>query len=172
VLGQPGHGNPQSPTRPDSHLPASLADFGRKIQELEQARSTTLCKYLAAAPILSGTKFEKGRKLYQDFALLFKVRDALLHIKAVNQAGPPEGELTIFTMPDLVKTFQGRLLAKPSQKTVGASWLDALETDKMASWACETALNMMLAVLDMVPDFPGDPTLHFKRQLRGYKTLP
>jgi len=95
-----------------------------------------------------------------------------MHIKALDQGGPREGEQTTFTMPAFVKTFQGRRLARPSTKTVGSSWLDALETDKMASWACETALNMMLAVLDMVPDFPGDPTLHFKWQLRGYKTLP
>jgi hypothetical protein len=72
-------------------------------------------------------------------------------------------------MPHLVKTFQRRKLAKPSMKTLGMSWLEALQTDKMASWACETALNMMLALLEMIPDSPGDPAHYFKTQLRRYK---
>jgi hypothetical protein len=159
------------PKRPDTRFPALLVDFGRKVQEMEDAQSPTLCKYSTGAAILSGNTFDKGGKLYYDFRLLFNVRDALMHIKAIDQAGPQEGEKTTFTMPDLVKTFQGRRLAKPSKKDLGASWLDALETDNMASWACETALNMMLAVLDLIPDFPGDPTDQFKYLLRLHKTL-
>ena len=94
-----------------------------------------------------------------------------MHIKAIDQAGPKVGEITTFTMPTLVKQFQHRKLAKPSEPTVGSSWLAAIETKEMASWACETALNIMLAVLDMIPDVPGDPTAQFKRQLRLYKHL-
>ncbi len=137
---------------------------------MEDDRSPTLCKYSTATSILSGNTFDKGGKLYYDFTLLFSVRDALIHIKAIDQAGPQEGEKTTFTMPDFVKTFQRRRLAKPSKKDLGASWLDALETDNMASWACDTALNMMLAVLGLIPDFPGDPTDHFKHLLRPHKT--
>jgi regulator of sirC expression with transglutaminase-like and TPR domain len=104
--------------------------------------------------------------------MLFKVRDALIHIKAIDQAGPPQGEMTTFTMPDFVMELQRRHLAKASNKDVGAGWLDALETDRMASWACDTALNMMLAVLSLIPDGPGDPSDQFKHLLRLHKNLP
>jgi hypothetical protein len=75
----------------DSHSPAQVPQFAQKIQELEQDRSSSLCKYLAAAPILSGTQFNKGENPYQDFALLFDVRNAIMHIKAFDQSGPREG---------------------------------------------------------------------------------
>ena len=77
--------------------------------------------------------------------------------------------MTTFTMPDFVTEFQRQGLAKLSTKDVGAGWLDALETDRMATWACETALKMMLAVLDLIPDAPGDPTTQFKHLLRLHK---
>jgi hypothetical protein len=63
----------------------------------------TLCKYLAVAPILSGTTFDKGKNPYQDFALLFTARNAVMHFKAVDQAGPQEGETMNFTIPKFVK---------------------------------------------------------------------
>ena len=34
-----------TPKRPDSHLPAALIECGRSLQELEQTRAPTLCKY-------------------------------------------------------------------------------------------------------------------------------
>jgi hypothetical protein len=150
-------------------LAAPLGEFGRKLQEMEGTRSPTPEKYKAATAILSGKAFDNGGHLSQDFRLLFKVRDALIHIKAIDQAGPLEGDMTTFTMPDFVKEFQRRGLAKASTKDIGAGWLDALETDRMASWACETALNMMLAVLGLIPDCPSDPTSEFKRMLRRHK---
>ena len=139
---------------------------------MEAARSSTLDKYKAATGILSAKTFDNGGQLYQDFRLLFKVRDAFMHIRAIDQAGPMEGERATFTMPDFVKELQRRQVAKATTKDVGAGWLDALETDRMASWACETALNMMLAVLGLIPDGPGDPSDQFKHLLRLHKTLP
>jgi len=159
-------------TRPDSHLPPSHAALAQKLLELEQAHSSPLDKYLAAALILTGKKLPKGMKLYQDFALLFAVRNSIMHIKAVDQAGPRQGEMLTFTMPEIVKKLQGKKLAKASKKEIGASWFEALQTDKVASWACTASLNMILAVLDMMPDIAGDPARHFKRQFRSCKSPP
>jgi hypothetical protein len=74
-------------------------------------------------------------------------------------------------MPKVVKRLQTKKLAKASKEDVGSSWFDALQTDRMAAWACNTALAMIHAVLDMVPDGPGDPTSSFKRQFRSYSSL-
>lgn len=159
-------------TRPDSHLPASHAALALKLLELEQDHGSTLDKYGATALILTAKKLPKGMPLYQDFALLFAVRNAVMHIKVLDQSGPREGDMLTFTMPDVVRTLQQKKLAKPSKKEVAASWLEALETEQVATWACKSSLDMILAVLDMMPDFPGDPADHLKRQFRNYKSLP
>ena len=70
----------------------------------------------------------------------------------------------------LVTTFQQRKLARQSTPNLGMSWFCALQTDSMAAWGCNTALTMMLAVLAMIPNFPGDRTSAFKRLLRMHKT--
>ena len=79
------------PKRPDEHHPESLVKFGQKIQELERERSATLDKYLAT-DLLSGTEVKKGENPYQSFFLLFKVRDMIIHVKAIDQSGPRDGE--------------------------------------------------------------------------------
>jgi hypothetical protein len=108
---------------------------------------------------------------YQDFALLFTVRDAVIHVKAIDQEGPRKGETVTFAMPKIVKRLQTKKLAKASSKDVGSGWFDAFQTEPMASWACKTALMMMLAVLDLIPAAPGDPTRQFKDQFRRFKAL-
>jgi hypothetical protein len=159
-------------TRPDSHFPPSVVTLGNELLKLEQARRPTLAKYATTATILSGKQMDERRRPYRELALLFDARNALMHIKAKDQAGPRQrGKLT-FTMPEVVKKLQRKKLAKASQKEVAASWLQALETDKVAAWACTSSLTMTLAVLKMMPDFVGDPAEHFKRQFRAYKALP
>jgi hypothetical protein len=72
----------------------------------------------------------------------------------------------------VVKKLQQKKLAKPSTKEVGASWLDALETENVASWACTASLTMILAVLDMMPDSAaGDPAHYLKHRFRNYKSM-
>ncbi len=156
-----------------SRSPYSLClhSSDKKSSRLEQTRSPTLCKYVTACATLSGAKLDKGKNPYQDFARLFTLRDALVHIKARDQSGPRDGDAATFTMPKFVTALQQRRLAKPSRKTEGLSWLHALQTEKIAAWACKTALTMILAVLDMIPDSVDDPAAPFKQQLRSYKKL-
>jgi bifunctional non-homologous end joining protein LigD len=50
---------------------------------------------------------------------------------------------------------------------VGTSWLNLLQTASMADWACRAALNMIRAILDMIPDRPGDTAWVFKHDYRN-----
>jgi hypothetical protein len=152
----------------DSALPAGVAAFAEMHEELERQSVGTLTKYLMASYTLSRAMFDKGKNPYQDFALLFRLRDLLMHLKAIDQEGPREGDLHTFTMPKLVMTFQQRKLARQSEGNQGMSWLAALQTGDMAAWACDTSLQMMLAVLNMIPDSASDPTAAFKASLRAH----
>jgi hypothetical protein len=156
----------------DYPLPGRLADFAQIHRELEESHGSTQSKYLMASFVLDGKILDKGANPYQDFADLFRLRDLIMHLRAIDQAGKPDGEAMSFTMPKLVVSFQQRKLAKASTPDLGMSWLSALQTPAMAAWACDSALNIMLALLDMIPDCPGDPSAHFRSTLRRFKHLP
>jgi len=50
------------------------------------------------------------------------------------------------------------------------SWLNMLQTAEIAVWACDTAKNIILAILNLVPDtYPegADPVLMFKQMSRA-----
>jgi hypothetical protein len=72
------------PHRPDSHLPGSLQAFGQQLKDMERSRASTLCKYLTASAALAGKPFHKGKQPFQDFDLLFRVRDVIMHVKAID----------------------------------------------------------------------------------------
>ena len=159
------------PKRPDSHLAASLINFGTTIQALEKSHTSTLDKYLAGAALLSGGPVDSGKNPYQDFTLLFTVRNAVMHVKPIDQEGPRENDQVTFTMPKFVKTLQQNKLAKPSSKDVGASWYEALQTDRVATWACLSSLNMILAILDLLPKSSSDPACLIGERFRSFKTM-
>jgi hypothetical protein len=149
-------------------VPQNVSSFGEAMREIEKNRGSTLFKYLMASYTLSGTMFDKGANPYQDLALLFDLRDMHMHLKPIDQAGRLEGEMRTTVLPKKIQTFQTRGLARPSTRDRGISWFYALQTEAMARWSCETSLNMMLSVLNMISDYPGDSTSGIKWLLRQY----
>ena len=90
-----------------------------------------------------------------------------MHPKAIDQAGPRVGtppERVTFTMPELVIQLQRKRLARPSEELVGMNWMAALQTYPMANWACRSSLDMIEAVLDLIPDLSPGAISQFKGQ--------
>jgi hypothetical protein len=55
------------------------------------------------------------------------------------------------------------------------SWLNMLQTAQMSVWACDTGLNIILAVLDFFPDepvFSRDPVWGLKGIFRKKEQKP
>ena len=52
------------------------------------------------------------------------------------------------------------------EANIGTSWLNLLQTAKMANWACFAALNIIRAVLDMIPNRLSDTASMFKNDFR------
>ena len=133
-------------------LSDSMIAFASAMGEIERARGSLHLKYLIASQILSGSMFDKGSNPFQDFATLVTVRNDIMHLKPQDKTVFVEGGLPRVEPPKYVKVLQQYGLAKQFQDEVIASWLTLLQTAEMAAWACDTARNMVHAVLDFFPD--------------------
>lgn len=136
--------------------------------EVEDARGSLSLKYLIASQILSGSMFDKGSNPYQDFAVLIKLRNDLMHLKPQDTFVHSVGS-TAVQVPKYIEALQQRGLARTPSPKVGISWFNRLQTAEMAKWACDTAHAIILAVLAMVPDDPvpaKDPSWMFKHMFR------
>jgi hypothetical protein len=152
-------------------LPSALSDFADKIEEIEKARGRTTEKYLAASQALGGKMFDKGKSPYQDFALLMTLRNDIMHLRPRDTF---EEELrgqdveTTVRWPKYLACLQSRGLAQKVDCL--ASWFDLLATAALSRWACDTALLMILAILDLVPDTVDDPSRLVKDMFRRFAT--
>lgn len=151
-------------------ISSELRSFADVIHEIEQSRGSSQLKYLMAAQILRGSSFDKGTNPYQDFATLVTLRNDIMHLRPRDRTVmASDGSLTI-AGPRYIDALQRRGLARTPRPKGSMSWFDTLLTAEMACWAPKTAHDIILAVLDLIPDdpIPGrDPTLMFKDQFRN-----
>jgi hypothetical protein len=122
-------------------------------------------KFQLAYLSFAGKAFDRGQQPYQDFDLLFAIRNAVMHLKEdpAYLAGPG-GELAL---PKLAKrlTSRGVRLNTPrkvdelSGAYIGGSIVSLLSTPEVARWACETAANMVQAICSVIPASDDWPSL-------------
>jgi hypothetical protein len=104
-------------------------------------------KFMLASQALN-SPLEKGKPPYQDFAYLFKLRDCLVHLKPEDIIEEQEdGEIKYFGR-DLTKYFTSKGI---SLNTSVDSIILKVSTAKAAFWACNTASEMVNAILDKLP---------------------
>jgi hypothetical protein len=145
-------------------LSADLAVFSRLMREVEDNRGGIGLKYLVASQSLSRTMFDKGAPPYQDFDLLRRLRDFLMHIKSPDVLTEPPSAPS--KRPSLIIALRQKGLTYPLGEDDQTPWINELQTYKLAAWACETSLNMILAVLALIPDGPADPSGYLKHAFR------
>lgn len=130
---------------------------GVALAEIEKSRGSTELKYLVASLSLSGRMFDKGTQPFQDFSTLMTIRNHLMHPKPErDQFG--DG---VSVPPAYVRDFERRGMTCPREPDVSVSWLNLLETELVASWACQAAVEIIVALAAMTP--PGSATAMFGR---------
>jgi hypothetical protein len=151
-----------------------VSAFGDALEEAERSRASIRLKYLIASQTLSGQMFDKGKHPYQDFERLIKLRDDHMHLKPLDTEPVSEGGVLVTKPPPYIEAFTAQGLAQKVDKGVSLAWLHRVQTAEMADWACRTALNIILAVLDMFPDgnHMKDMSYGFKRVFRQDNGCP
>ena len=156
----------------------AFADAHEQLEDPKKGRKgSTAGKYLDASEKLSGAKFPKGTEPYQAFAKLMRLRDLHMHLRsrdsdgAIENGSYEEPSITI-TSPEgriaFIKSLMQMGLTREcnDEANIGTSWLNLLQTAKMANWACFAALNIIRAVLDMIPNRLSDTASMFKNDFR------
>ena len=113
--------------------PERAKTFADIIQEAESSRGSTRLKYQMGLAVLTGKPFPKGEYPYQDFDLLFSIRDELMHHKLEKLTEEPHR---------LVQRLRSKHLCA-DDGGVKQSWHGLVFTPATAKWACNTAADMI-----------------------------
>jgi len=132
----------------------ALAD---SLEEVEDSRGSVRLKLLTIG-IALGHPIRKGEEPYQSFNLLFKVRDAIVHLKPYRHTFTETG--VIVEPANLLDQLyrQRRLILDPAIRPA-QSFLSQIATPAMCNWSVETAGRVLAHVVALLPE--GD----FKQRL-------
>jgi hypothetical protein len=122
---------------------------GVALAEVERSRGSTELKYLMASLSLSGQMFDRSTQPFQDFSTLMKIRNDLMHPRPLDKFEFDDAGVTV--SPSYVREFERRGMTYRREAGVSVSWLNLLETEQIASWACQAAVEIIVAVVEMTP---------------------
>ena len=158
--------------RAGPHPPAIQA-FASLLAEVESVRGSTLLKFNVAHLALTAQAFSKGVQPFQDFALLMRVRDELVHMKLSgftslagdrmdrDQGGGGGSKLLQqLGHKGVLMEIEPEDDDPPSgESTFFARFTTWIGTPGMARWACITTAAMVHALIASVPESQFKTTL-------------
>jgi len=126
-----------------SRLSSSAGSLASILDEAESLHGSVRLKYLIAKAVLSGRPYDKGRAPYQDFDLLFNIRNAILHHKPEKIREAPHKIVTALTT---------RHLCECDDVHVKSNWLHQITARAVARWACNVVRDMVASLREHVPE--------------------
>ncbi len=133
-----------------SESPESIQSFATLLNEVEESRGSTRLKFQLGWAILTGKPYDKGKPPYQDFSNLLKLRDQIMHLK-------PQNATEFTSVDDLVDKESFKLVSGLPKNLLAdddnpGNWIEAINTQAVARWACNTACEMVASILDALPE--------------------
>jgi len=138
----------------EAHADPSLSALGSLMKDLNAARTSISERFQFARWILSKEPFDKGQQPYQDFLLLAKLRNAIIHLPPdKTPSDPSEPRIDSLTF---LETLRQKGLIGESRDAV-ASFLAEISTPEMARWACDTTAAMVRSIVEVLPALSDVP---------------
>ena len=129
--------------------------FYSVMNDMQKKQASTQNKFDIAKLLLSGSAWNVNENPYQDFRLLMRVRNELVHRKSevyedtlIKDSGYPDK--TIKDHPKFIKDLKSRKLLNSSD--LEGSWIDQIQNEKFANWCCDTTLQMTQTFLHSIKD--------------------
>ncbi|GAB3031851.1 hypothetical protein GCM10027285_13320 [Oleiagrimonas citrea] len=122
-----------------------------KISKIESSRErdSLLNKYLELYAICkNGEKADKGANPYQDFSLLIKIRNSIVHTKG-EMLSNSNGYSKIDGHPYFIETLSQKNVISKNQSF--SSWLNLIENKNFAKWSLEIAEEVIENAINMLP---------------------
>jgi hypothetical protein len=135
-----------------SYLGPSTGDIPRltaitsALEFMEEERSRTQAKYLAAAVLTGCARIRNGREPFKSLDDLFVLRNGIVHVKPIDpDARNRQGKV--------VESLAQRGIARPAAPRVASAvtvdtWWTQIRTPQVALWAAESARQAMLVLAE------------------------
>jgi hypothetical protein len=143
--------------------PGWIGALNSILLDAERSHSSIQTKFMFAKFIMTGTGFDRGGSVFQQFETLIDVRNFVVHAK------PREAKLTREEKTDEYSWEQPGFIARlrdskvlsdaQERETIRRLRAGSLETNvtsfifrrEIATWACETVSNVVIELLDAIP---------------------
>lgn len=113
------------------------------LKEVEASRGSVRLKYIVAKAVLSGDTYDKGTQPYQDFDLLIRIRDSIVHLKPERITQEPH---------KIVSALMAKGLCDRVDPHVKSSWVYQITTRAVARWACNVVRDMVNSLRECFPE--------------------
>jgi|ERR1700678_82793 len=129
-------------------LPA-ISSFALLMSDLEKVQGSVETRFNMAHWLLTGRPFAKGEQPFQNFKLLFQLRNDLMHFKPdpLMEEGEPKPTLGIIS-----KLHGLGILNDSPAPDSNRSWVHVLGTRAVAEWACNTTSRMTTDIVSKLPE--------------------
>ena len=136
---------------PSSLEPDVVSVFVDLMTDADKARASLESKFILASWLLTGKSLDRGAPPYQDFALLLRVRNQLVHFK-------PNEFTTPKVTPEVMSSSRNPVIEQLRSRHVLATniggpsgWTAWIETKAMAKWSCDVASRMVVDLVSKTP---------------------
>lgn len=132
----------------------SVERFATKVLKIESKRGSTTSKFQAASTNLAGKPFAEDEQPYFDLALLFDLRNDIMHGHEDRFPGIPfarHGDLILADPPLIAVRLADRGLTLGVRSGGMGPYVRWLDSPSVAQWACDAAAATVQSVLAMVP---------------------
>ena len=129
--------------------PSIVLSFASLMSDIEKIQGSVETRFNVAHWMFVGRGYDKSASPFQDFKLLFQVRNDVMHFKP----DPLREEVAQEPTPRITEKLRDRnILNTSSAPDSSRSWVQTLGTRGVAEWACNTA---SLVSADMVAKMPA-----------------
>ena len=132
--------------------PASVHTFAKSVQEIENNHGNVQEMFLKVSEVFQGEAYDKGAQPYQDFALLFRLRNAIMHLKPREEMTKDARGWWVPETSRLLEQLKARNISGQYEEGTSAALISHVSTRAVAGWSCNTAANMVDSVIKMAPE--------------------
>lgn len=140
----------------NQHLPKNepeeISAFASILSNLENQKAQLDLKIQVLHYIFKKSQLNRGELPYQDFDLLIKIRNALVHKKPEKWTWSlEEGDNNKFEPHKYIKRLADRKIIPAPTSNEPPHWQALISRPEVARWACNVASQMIEFLADLVP---------------------
>ncbi len=129
-----------------NHAPSISGPFqplAAALNNVEEGNGSVRLKFMLTKIILSGEPYDKGAPPYQDFDLLFVIRNAIVHLKPEHVTGDEH---------KILKRLRAKKLCASTPASTGGGWIHQIATRAVSKWSCLVVGEMIQSVQSCLPE--------------------